>query len=417
MSAGTNFCIQCGAAVVKTDRSVEVPPEFEDPRCHLCKHVQPQRVCGSPQSPYFQKVIDPKDHCDSFVLNPAQVHWTNGMRDALRGDRDATAAASFEAAIIGGLPRDDEMAARFGLGEQFNQLVFKSGMEWRQCVASRQFEEAVRQIGEALRIDREEGYGYFSELLNRGRLRTFDLMCVLGADSILDRGDRPEAIAYLQQKVGLCAYLTSCPLLNVLLKLGGLHLDEGRLESAKTSFSNIVVAEPVDRVDEEGIERAIRAEARERLCAMSSVNSLSEDFESLVALTATASTFVLSGGGKYTGSVRPVGIVRQTSNDLRRILPFMSHAGILDFFVLAEHVPLEFTLEDIDGSEPYPTGVVLAPLNDNHQFANWNPQTKTLGSLLAFHWCSDGSMEAACIENTGRNFTFEVIFKPAHNRS
>lgn len=279
MTAGAKFCTGCGAAVsgasgvAEVDEAVAVaaePTEPEDKKCSKCMHLQPRRVCGSPQSPYYQKRIDPKGYCDSFVLNPAQIYWRNGMVDALRGDRETEAAAAFEAAIRGGLPQDDEMAARFALGEQYKQLIFNSGMEWQQCVSSPQFQEAISEIGEALKIDREGGYGYFAEPLNRARLRTFDLMCMLGADGILERGDRPGAIAYLQQKVGLCFYLPSCPLLNVLLKLGGLYLDEGQLEGAQIMFTNVVAAEPVDRVDEEGTEQAIRAEARERLRAIPS---------------------------------------------------------------------------------------------------------------------------------------------------
>jgi tetratricopeptide (TPR) repeat protein len=272
LAAGVNFCTECGGAVLAAGvaDAGAAAQEPEEQRCSRCKNLQPRRVCGEQRSPYFQAKIDPKGRCDFFVLNPAQVYWKNGMIDALRGDRDAAAAAAFEAAIRAGLPQDDELAARFALGEQYKQLVFNSGMEWQQCVSSRQFEEAIRQIGEALKIDREGGYGYFAELLNRGRLRTFDLMCMLDADAILERGDRPGAIAYLQHKVGLCSYLASCPLLNVLLKLGGLYLDEGRLESAQIMFTNVVAAEPVDRVDEEGTEQAIRAEARERLRAIPS---------------------------------------------------------------------------------------------------------------------------------------------------
>ena len=252
------------------DAGAATAHESEEQRCSLFKNLQPRRVCGEQRSPYFQTTIDPKGRCNFFVLNPAQVHWKNGMIDALRGDRDAAAAAAFEAAISGGLPQDDELAARFAVAEQYKQLVFNSGMEWQQCVASRQFEEAIRQVGEALKIDREGGYGYFAEPLNRARLRTFDLMCMLGSDAILERSDRAGAIAYLRQKIGLCSYLASCPLLNVLLKLGGLYLDEGQLESAKIIFTNVVAAEPVDRVDEEGTEQAIRAEARERLRAIPS---------------------------------------------------------------------------------------------------------------------------------------------------
>jgi tetratricopeptide (TPR) repeat protein len=274
LAAGANFCTECGSAVAADGHAIEavkaVAAEPEEQRCSRCKNLQPRRVCGESRSPQFQTKIEPKGRCDFFVMNPAQVYWKNGMIDALRGDRDAEAAAAFEAAISGGLPQDDELAARFALGEQYKQLVFNSGMEWQQCVSSRQFEEAIRQIGEALKIDREGGYGYFAEPLNRARLHTFDLMSMLGADAILERGDRPGAIVYLQQKVGLCSYLASCPLLNVLLKLGGLYLDEGRMESAQIMFTNVVAAEPVDRVDEQGAEQAIRAEAKERLRAIPS---------------------------------------------------------------------------------------------------------------------------------------------------
>lgn len=87
---------------------------------------------------------------------------------------------------------------------------------------------------------------------------------MLGADAILERGDGPGAIAYLQQRVGLCYYLASCPLLNVLLKLGGLYLDESQMKSAQIMFTNVVAADPVDRVDEQGAEQAIRAETNVR---------------------------------------------------------------------------------------------------------------------------------------------------------
>jgi hypothetical protein len=272
LPAGANFCTGCGAKVASGDAIAAVAatatapaPEPEERRCSVCKNIQPRNVCGSAQSPNFQKKVDPKDSCDYFVLNPAQVQWHQGMIDALSGDRPDVAAAAFEAAISGGLPRDDEMAARFGLCEEYRQIVFNSGMEWEQCLASRQFQEAIRQTEEALKIDREDGYGYFAEPLNRARLRTFDMMATLAADGYLERGDRASALSYLQHKVGLCAYLPSCPLLNVMLKLGGLYADERRTESARICYQNIVNADPVDRIDEKGTEQGIRAEARDRL--------------------------------------------------------------------------------------------------------------------------------------------------------
>lgn len=275
LAAGANFCIGCGSSVAAAGRTPEagtaVAAEPEEQRCSRCKNLQPRHVCGSSQSPYFQKKIEPDGRCDSFVLNTAQVLFKKATLDGLRGDRDpAAVAADFETAISGGLPQDDEMVARFFLAEQLRQLVFNSGMEWQECVRSPRFENAVSQTLAALKIDHNGDYGYFAEPLNRACLRTFDLLCVLGADNILERGDRPGAIAYLQQKVGCCAYLDSCPLLNVLLKLGDLYLDEGRVESAQIMFRNIVAAEPVDRVDEKGTEEAIRDEAGERLRAISS---------------------------------------------------------------------------------------------------------------------------------------------------
>jgi hypothetical protein len=203
------------------------------------------------------------------VLNPAVIHWTNGLKLSLRGDRDEIAAAEFEEAIKEGLAHDDEMEARFALGEQYKQLVFNSGLGWQQCVDSQQFGHAMSQIGQALKMDCAEGYGYFADPLNRGRLKTFDLMCLLGADAILERGDRRGAITYLHEKVELCSYLASCPLLNVLLKVGTLYLEERRVDRARICFTSIVTAEPVDRVDEHGSERGIRDEARERIRTIS----------------------------------------------------------------------------------------------------------------------------------------------------
>ena len=141
------------------------------------------------------------------------------------------------------------------------------------------------------------------------------------------------------------------------------------------------------------------------------MENLADRFARLVTIARGADTFLL-GYDKYTGPIRPAGIVRQTSNNSRPI-PKRKDGGLSqDYFVLADKVPLKFTLGDsVDGSEPYPTGVVLAPLNDNGDFLDWISQTKTLGSLQAIFWCSDGSIEAACAEESGRNFTWEVLFK------
>lgn len=191
------------------------------------------------------------------------------MASALAGDRDpAAVAAMYEAAISGGLPQDDEMVARFFLAEQYRQIVARmasSGLSEQQCVASSRFADAVSQTVEALRLDREGRYGYFAEPLNRACLKDFDLLCCLGADAIFERGDRSGAIAYLEKKMDACAYLTSCPLLNAMRKLAALHVLDGTKWRAIMYFRRIVDAEPVDRLDEQGAEKAIRDDARDGL--------------------------------------------------------------------------------------------------------------------------------------------------------
>ncbi|HVF58653.1 MAG TPA: hypothetical protein VNJ70_02400 [Thermoanaerobaculia bacterium] len=124
-------------------------------------------------------------------------------------------------------------------------------------------------------------------------------------------------------------------------------------------------------------------------------------FERLKSVVSRAQKFVLNSGNDYRGPVNPVGLCRQIDNHRNRSR---------DFLVLAEHVPLEFTLIP-DGSEPFPTGVVLIPLDDDLNFVSWDPQTATVMKLSSLQWCSDGTIEAACLENTGRNFTWEVLYK------
>jgi hypothetical protein len=141
------------------------------------------------------------------------------------------------------------------------------------------------------------------------------------------------------------------------------------------------------------------------------MENLSEQFRKLEAIARSVNTFVLGGGDKYLGPVEPVGIILQTSKNSMPI-PKRKDGGLFQYsFVLAEHVPLEFTMgQDVCGDEPYPSGVVLALLNDNCEFLDWNPETKSLAYLQTIPWCPDGSMESACVEASGR-FNFEVVFR------
>jgi hypothetical protein len=142
------------------------------------------------------------------------------------------------------------------------------------------------------------------------------------------------------------------------------------------------------------------------------MENFSEQFGKLVTVARSASTFVFNGGWRYSGPIRPAGIVRQLSNDSTPIPKRKDGGRSQGYLVLAEHVPLEFTMgDDVGGDEPYPTGIVLATLTDDYEFLDWSAATRTVGSLQAIHWCSDGTMESACAESGGGRFTWRVVFR------
>lgn len=139
--------------------------------------------------------------------------------------------------------------------------------------------------------------------------------------------------------------------------------------------------------------------------------SLNKQFQRLDAIASAASTFLFFSGWRYVVPALLVGIIRQTSTGYYPIPKRSDQRWFQNYLVLAERVPLEFTMEDdVAGDEPYPTGVVLAPLTENYAFIDWTPDTCTLASLNAIHWCSDGKMETACTESSGR-FNWEVLLR------
>ena len=143
------------------------------------------------------------------------------------------------------------------------------------------------------------------------------------------------------------------------------------------------------------------------------MEDLTEQFRRLDVIARSASEYLFPSGHKYTGPIHPAGIIVMTGNP-GRLTPKDGQRSVL-FLVLSEHVPTEL-FGCADGSEPYPTGIALVKLSNDYEFADWSPQTKTLGYLQAIFWCSDGTMEAACAEETGRNFTWEIIYKPGRRQ-
>jgi tetratricopeptide (TPR) repeat protein len=188
------------------------------------------------------------------------------MAYALRGDAVEKAAGEFDVAIRLGLPDDDEMQAHSFLGERYLEMARASCESFEEYIASPHIAPAMEHFEKALLTDREGGYGYFSEPLNRCRLRALDTMYNLVADDITEGQGEAATIRYLQQKIGLSAYLPSCPLLHALLKLASLYMLQGQRESARVCLRNLLAAAPVD---ESGEEQDVREKAREGLRCIS----------------------------------------------------------------------------------------------------------------------------------------------------
>ena len=91
-------------------------------QCYRCKHKIPMQICGSSQSRYYNKKIEPTDSCDYFLENPAQDYFNLGLAKSLEPETKIDAIHEFETAIRLGLPEDDEMDARFFLGEAYALL-------------------------------------------------------------------------------------------------------------------------------------------------------------------------------------------------------------------------------------------------------------------------------------------------------
>lgn len=137
---------------------------------------------------------------------------------------------------------------------------------------------------------------------------------------------------------------------------------------------------------------------------------LATQYERLVAIAQNAREYVFADGDRYTGPVRPAGILSQSLH-----MDGNPNNGIYYYLAISEHVPNEL-FEWLDNSLEYPTGVVLAKLSGNFEFIEWTPQTKTLGSIMYQESVPGGTMEGVCTGWSGRNFTWEIIYKPGREQ-
>ena len=127
---------------------------------------------------------------------------------------------------------------------------------------------------------------------------------------------------------------------------------------------------------------------------------LEEQFYKLKNLLFTAKAFYWGGGEEYTGHLNPTGIV--VMHFFRPIQKSMN------FLVVAEGVPkIHFPLGD---EETYPSGVILAILDESFELKDWDQTTKLLRNLKG-QTCPSGSAQGLCAQiEDDPAYTFNLLF-------
>lgn len=155
------------------------------------------------------------------------------------------AVKAFETALSLGLSPDDEMQARFFLGESYSHSVDAQGSA-AELLESPELSQAINQMEKAVALDSQGNYGYFTDAVNRARLQRLDMGYVLVGESIKEIQGANAAISYYRDKLQLLDHLPSTPLLTVLLRLGLIYTEPKDYERASECFRRILNADTVD---------------------------------------------------------------------------------------------------------------------------------------------------------------------------
>ena len=245
------------------------PPTPSEICCNDCKYRVPRNVCGKRESQFCGKTVDPKHSCPFFQVNTAQGYFTAALAGVVNEDQTPeTTISLLEAAIKGGLPEDDEIFARRFLAPYYLDLAFKH-MPGASVAGDPLFLEAPKHLEYAVKIDTEQGYGVFSDPLNRAILPRFDA-CYGMQSNVLKKTQGPDAsIAYLEEKLAVFEGMPGDPMVTILLGLGVLCYERGDAQKARAYFQRVVDAKPIaqDKDDEEYYEKA-KGKARKNLALL-----------------------------------------------------------------------------------------------------------------------------------------------------
>jgi len=84
-------------------------------KCCECVYKKTFSICGNDNSPFFNKEVGATQSCEFFKENPAQIHFSNGMKNSLSNNLEE-AVKEFEA--YKALAKQDT-AAYFLLGRAY----------------------------------------------------------------------------------------------------------------------------------------------------------------------------------------------------------------------------------------------------------------------------------------------------------
>jgi tetratricopeptide (TPR) repeat protein len=225
-------------------------------KCAHCKHKAPKKVCGCDASPFHNEQVEPNHSCEQFAPNPAQPILSQALAEyVVAGDDEAMrsdVAEQLETAIRLGLPEDEEAYARYTLGE----ICWTRGYRRKD---GGDISRGVQEMEKALLIDAEGHYGVFAEPLKNALLGYAAAGYLSVKDSVLKQEGIDPAIAYLQEKIRLFAYLPNPPLL-ILQGLGELYVKKGDIDAARRTFTSIlqIPAKPTDSEHESNTRDAVK---------------------------------------------------------------------------------------------------------------------------------------------------------------
>lgn len=235
-------------------------------KCSRCKHRLPRMICGCPESEYYNHKIEHTTYCEHFVNNPAQDHYSKALvstaflEESEQHEQKAKEMiAELKEALKIGLPKDDQVRAKFMLGGTYYALLrHKARQAWPM---SQELKRAIEEMEAAVIIDSQEGYKYFLEPINSARLQTLAAVYVAVSQQTQEEQGTDSAIAYVKQKLELFNYLPGPPSL-LLLNLGELYESKGQTANARTIFMKVLerAENPVDDIDSD-----VRRSARSRI--------------------------------------------------------------------------------------------------------------------------------------------------------